>query len=450
MRFGFRIKSATIYLFLYFFLLGLVGSLLLKAPFFYADARSVPYVDALFTTVSAICVTGLSTLSMDAFSTAGFVLILFLIEAGGFGLVSFFTIYLVFSAKKISLLNRNIIHEYFTEDSQLEVRGILRRILTVTLLFQAVGAVFLCVILKISGEENFLFYGIFLSVSAFCNAGFSPYSDSLAGFSDNVPFCLVICVLIIAGGLGFFVISELWEVFFLKRKKTLSLHSKIVIFFTAILIFGGAGVIFIAEYSAAFEGMGLVSKINNAFFESITFRTAGFETIPQKNFSSVTDFISFVLMLTGGSPGSMAGGLKTTTIFLVIYYAYRNSMDKGNPTVFKRDISDASFQKAVRVCVKGLCLVSMMFLALLFAEKTSLENGIFSTGDLFFEAVSAFGTVGLSKGLTGCLSAPGKLVIILMMFAGRTGITFITINGLSGRKSIKALTDYPKEDVLVG
>lgn len=450
MNFGFKIKSATIYLFLYFFLLGLVGSLLFKAPVFYANAQTVPYVDALFTTVSAICVTGLSTLSMDAFSFAGFLLIMLLIEAGGLGLVSFFTIYLIFSAKKISLLNRNIIHDYFTEDSHLEVRGILRRILTVTLFFQGLGALFLCSLLKISGEENFIFYGIFLSVSAFCNAGFSPYSDSLARFSDNLPFCFVVCVLIIAGGLGFFVISEIWEVFFLKRKKTLSLHSKIVIFLTAVLVFGGAALIFIAEYSAAFGEMSWISKINNALFESVTFRTAGFETIPQKNFSSVTDFISFVLMLTGGSSGSMAGGLKTTTIFLVIYYAYRNSMDKGNLTIFKRDISDESFQKAVKVCVKGICLVLVMFLLLLFAEKTSLKNGVFSTGDLFFEAVSAFGTVGLSKGLTGYLSTPGKIVIILMMFAGRTGITFITINGLSGRKPIKALTDYPQEDVLVG
>ncbi|NLC93700.1 MAG: hypothetical protein GX677_09635, partial [Treponema sp.] len=175
-----KFKSATARLFMYFFTLAVVGTALFQIPIFYSSKQQIPLIDALFTTISAICVTGLSTVDMSVFSSAGFVLLMLLIEAGGFGLVAFFTIYLVFSSGKVSLINRNIIKDYFTEDAEVEAKGILFRILGITFSVQALGALFLAIFLRNSGEQNYIFYGIFLSISAFCNAGFSPYSDSLA------------------------------------------------------------------------------------------------------------------------------------------------------------------------------------------------------------------------------------------------------------------------------
>lgn len=454
MRFHHRIKSAQVRLFLYFFTLALIGTVLLSLPFCYKSGAKVPLIDSLFTTVSAICVTGLSTVDMRLYTRAGLVIILFLIEAGGLGLVSFFTVFLVFSAKKISLLNRNIIRDYFTEDSAFESRQIIKVILAATLAFQVAGALVLAPILKNAGESHWIFYAVFLSVSAFCNAGFSPYSDSLAQFSGNGAICLWLSVLIIAGGLGFMVIANIIGVVksmcSKKSKRILSLHSKIVLLMTFVLITLGTVIFFFAEKDGAFSGMSFFKALNCAFFESVTLRTAGFETVPQGEFSPLSTFCSIILMLTGGSPGSMAGGLKTTTLFLLVCVAYKRASDKNAPSVFHRDIAEESTEKALAVFVKGVCLLCVSYALLLVSESSSLKAGTFSAGELFFEAASAFGTVGLSKGITAALSSTGKIFIMLLMFAGRTGITFIALGSLHKEKPLDSLADFPKESVLIG
>ena len=454
MRFHHRIKSAQVRLFLYFFTLAIIGTVLLSLPFCYKGGKTVQLIDSLFTTVSAICVTGLSTVDMRLYTLAGLVVILFLIEAGGLGLVSFFTVFLVFSAKKISLLNRNIIRDYFTEDSAFESRQIIKVILAATLAFQAAGALVLAPILKNAGESHWIFYAVFLSVSAFCNAGFSPYSDSLAQFSGNGIFCIVLSVLIIAGGLGFMVIANIIGVVksmcSKKSKRILSLHSKIVLLMTFVLITLGTVIFFFAEKDGAFSGMSFFKALNCAFFESVTLRTAGFETVPQGEFSPLSTFCSIILMLTGGSPGSMAGGLKTTTLFLLVCVAYKRASDKNAPSVFHRDIAEESTEKALAVFVKGVCLLCVSYALLLVSESSSLKAGTFSAGELFFEAASAFGTVGLSKGITAALSSAGKIFIMLLMFAGRTGITFIALGSLHKEKPLDSLADFPKESVLIG
>ena len=402
MRFHHRIKSAQVRLFLYFFTLAIIGTVLLSLPFCYKGGKTVQLIDSLFTTVSAICVTGLSTVDMRLYTLAGLVVILFLIEAGGLGLVSFFTVFLVFSAKKISLLNRNIIRDYFTEDSAFESRQIIKVILAATLAFQTAGALVLAPILKNAGESHWIFYAVFLSVSAFCNAGFSPYSDSLAQFSGNGAICLWLSVLIIAGGLGFMVIANIIGVVksrcSKKSKRILSLHSKIVLLMTFVLITLGTVIFFFAEKDGAFSGMSFFKALNCAFFESVTLRTAGFETVPQGEFSPLSTFCSIILMLTGGSPGSMAGGLKTTTLFLLVCVAYKRASDKNAPSVFHRDIAEESTEKALAVFVKGVCLLCVSYALLLVSESSSLKAGTFSAGELFFEAASAFGTVGSANG----------------------------------------------------
>lgn len=449
-----KIKSATAQLFLYFVFLAALGSVLLQVPQFYSSGKAVPYIDSLFTTVSAICVTGLSTVDMSVYTNAGFIVILFLIEAGGFGLVAFFTIYLVFSTKKISLLNRNIIRDYFTEDAEVEVRGIIKRIIIATLFVQSLGAIFLSILLKFSGEEQYIFYGFFLSISAFCNAGFAPYSDSLHRFASNYGICIIISMLIVIGGLGFTVITDIGlriKSFTQKKyKHILSLHSRIVVFMTCFLIIVGAIVIFIFDRNHAFSKMTTAQSILNAFFQSVTLRTAGFDTVSQSDFSVQSSFINLILMFIGGSPGSMAGGLKTTTIFLVMCFAYKNPEDRADPSIFHRDVTYHTFDKAVGVLVKGIFFVSSIFILLLISEKKSLVDGVFSVGDLLYECVSAFGTVGVSKGITSQLCSFSKILLMITMFAGRTGITFIALN--AGYKNFKqnSLTDYPHENVLVG
>ena len=453
MRFHHRIKSAQVRLFLYFFTLAIIGTVLLSLPFCYKGGKTVQLIDSLFTTVSAICVTGLSTVDMRLYTLAGLVVILFLIEAGGLGLVSFFTVFLVFSAKKISLLNRNIIRDYFTEDSAFESRQIIKVILAATLAFQAAGALVLAPILNNAGERHWIFYAVFLSVSAFCNAGFSPYSESLSSFTNSPVFLLTVSLIIILGGLGFSVMSNIF--FTLKKqngkKRTiLSLHSKIVLFTTFILIAGGTAFFFIFEYNGAYKDLSFSSALLNAFFQAVTLRTAGFETVSQNSFSAHSTVLSDIFMLIGGSPGSMAGGIKTTTFFLLLTLAYKSIHDKNSPSIFHRDISESSTSKATSIFIKAICFLSVMIILLLISEQKSIKNGIFSESSLIFEAFSAFATVGLSKGITGLLSNSGKIIIIFLMFAGRTGITFIALNNFSRKNNIKSLTDYPEEDVLLG
>lgn len=449
----FRIKSATENLFIYFLLLALTGTILFRFPVFYSDGTPVSLIDSIFTTVSAMCVTGLSTVDMSVFSNSGFLLILLLIEAGGLGLVSFFTIYLALDAKKISLLNRNIIKDYFTDEQQLETKQILREIIFFTLFIQFLGAVILAVLLKFHGEANYIFYGIFISVSAFCNAGFSPYSESLSSFTNSPLFLLTVSLIIILGGLGFSVMSNI--LFTLKKrtgqKRTiLSLHSKIVLFTTFILLLAGTVIFFIFERNGAFKDLSFSSALLNAFFQSVTLRTAGFETVSQNSFSAHSTVLSDIFMLIGGSPGSMAGGIKTTTFFLLLTLAYKSIHDKNSPSIFHRDISEVSTSKATSVFIKAICFLSVMIILLLVSEQNSIKNGIFSESSLIFEGFSAFATVGLSKGITGLLSNSGKIIVIILMFAGRTGITFIALNNFSRKNTVKSLTDYPEEDVLLG
>ena len=452
MKFRIKVKSSAYNLFIYFIFMAVIGSFLLSLPFCY-NGEKIPFIDAIFVTVSAICVTGLSTVDMSVFSNAGFMILLLLIEAGGLGLVSFFTIYLTFASKKLSLVNRNIIKDYFTQEQQFEAKQIVKQIILFTLCIQILGSIFLSIFLYFNGEKKFIFYGIFLSISAFCNAGFSPYSDSLSRFSQNPAIILTLSFIIILGGLGFNVMSNVYYSLNkskTKKKQILTLHSKIVLTMTSVLIVLGTVLFYVFERKLAFKGMNFSSAFLNAFFESVTLRTAGFETVSQNSFSSHSSFVAKIFMIIGGSPGSMAGGIKTTTVFLMLLLAYKSANDKNFPSVFKRDISLESIDKATSIFIKAICFLCIMIGLLLWSQKDLILNGVFSSESLVFEAFSAFGTVGLSKEITGLLSSSGKILIMILMFAGRTGITFIAINSFGKEGEIKSLTDYPKEDVLLG
>lgn len=449
-----KISSSTVYLFSYFIGLAILGSLVLKLPVFYISKNAVPYIDCLFTAVSALCVTGLSSVDMSVYTNSGFLVIMLLIEAGGLGLITFFMFFMVLPSRKISLINRKFVKDYFISDVDVNPKRIIANIIIYTLAIQLLGSVLLSIFLSRTGEEHAVFYGLFISVSAFCNAGFAPYSNNLCNFTDNFPVCFVVACLIVTGGLGFTVMTDITSVIKnrinKKNRLHLSLHSHIVLYVTLFLILVPAIIFFILEYNNAFKDMTLWQKIGASFFQSVTTRTAGFEIVPQAKYSSASSLLTEILMIIGGSPGSMAGGVKTTTFFLTICYAFRRDDDINELSIFKRDISNDTIGKATSIVIKAILFLFTTVIVLFIAENAHLSENIFSVWSLVFEAISAFGTVGLSCGVTGSLSVIGKLVIIFIMLGGRTGVIALAISIHSGASELKRFTDYPEESVLVG
>ena len=456
-----KLTSINVRLLTYFIGLAVVGVILFRLPVFYVE-EPVSFVDSLFTTVSAICVTGLASVDMSVYSTWGLVLLLFLIEAGGLGFVSFLVLYAALPSKKMSLVNRRIVKDFFIDEVEVNPRLIVRRIVGYTLVFELIGGFVLAFLLQhrwtatgegVASLGMNLFYGMFLAVSAFCNAGFAPYSNNLQGFVHEPLFIAVILVLIVCGGLGFTVFTNLldWLSYKTSRGKRsrvlLTLHTRIVLLATAFLIVSGAVVFFAAEAKSSLAGLSWGERIMNALFQSVTLRTAGFETVAQREFSVVSELISVVYMFIGGSPGSIAGGVKTTTVFVLLCVAFRSSQDKGNLSLWRRDISQETVEKASVIVMRSLLFVFIVVLLLLIAEADAIDSGVFDGGDLIFEAVSAFCTVGLTRGVTMELSGIGKVLIIITMFIGRTGVAAMI---LSYKKNLDSITAYPEANILVG
>ncbi len=457
--------STNVRLVAYFLGLALVGVVLFQLPVFYTAGEPIPFVDSLFTTVSAICVTGLSTVDMAVYSPWGLLLLLLLIEAGGLGLVTFMVLYAAIPSKKMSLVNRRIVRDFFIEEVEVNPRRIVRRIVGYTLTIQVAGGLVLAVLLQSAGASasaadsaaslgKSLFHGLFLAVSAFCNAGFAPFSDNLQGFLHNAPFLAVIMLLIVLGGLGFTVFTNLlgWLSFKMgrtRRRVLLTLHTRMVLFFTLVLIVAGAVVAFVAEGNSAFAGLSAGERLVNSLFQSVTLRTAGFETVAQREFSPSSLLVNIVLMFVGGSPGSIAGGVKTTTVFVLLCVAFRSSQDKGNLSLWQRDISPETVEKASVIVMRSLTFILVVVLLLFVSESAALEAGTFNGGDLVFEAVSAFCTVGLTCGVTPELSSVGKVIVIITMFIGRTGVAAMVLSYRT-KKDLDAITAYPEANILVG
>ncbi|MCQ2575899.1 MAG: hypothetical protein MJ162_04075 [Treponema sp.] len=439
-------------LFAYFIIVSLIGSILLSMPFAYKDGISVDYIDALFTAVSAVCVTGLSTLSMDIYSRAGFVILLLLIELGGLGILSFVALYLAVPFKKVSMVNRKLIRDFFIDDVDYKPRRILYKILGTTIGIQLLGWLLLLPAMYKYGSESYIFDSLFLSVSAFCNAGFSPKADSLAAFGNNPYILSVIMFLIVIGGIGFVVISDIGNRIKALVKNSnhyLSVHTKIVLLFTAILIVSGAAVTFGLCFNSGLKDLPLKDKIFLSFFESITLRTAGFEVIPQSEFTPGATFFHLALMFTGGSPGSIAGGVKTTTVFIALVYAFGGDENQNILTLFKRTIPSNTINKAITIVSRSFIFLALSVFFLAIAEHTNLMQGTINSLDLIYESTSAFATVGLTRGITPVLSTAGKLVIILTMFIGRTGIFAMALK--LGRPAVNTeIIKYPADNVMVG
>lgn len=440
-----------------FLLLIVFGTLLLNLPFATQSGESVGFVDALFTATSAVCVTGLVTL--DTFSTwslFGRIVIITMIQIGGLGFMTITTMLFILLGRKIRLKERLIIQEALNQYTISGMVRLSRNIIFGTLLIEGIGAIILMFNFLPDYGSDAIFMGIFHSISAFCNAGFDIVDgSSLSPYLSNVTVNITVMMLIILGGLGFTVWIDLvkttkdkhnnkWSI--KKWFQKLSLHTKLVLVLTGSLILGGFIFFFIVEGfnpdTLGNEPLGV--KILGAMFQSVTTRTAGFNTIPLENMTYASQFMTIILMFIGGSPAGTAGGVKTVTfgvIFLAVVSVIRA---KEDVEVFNRRIPWDIVRRALAVIVISLAIVITVTMVL-----TLTESGTFM--EIFFEAVSAFATVGLTIGASGELSLIGKLIISVAMFFGRLGpVTIAVAVSMRNNRRKQTTIKEPEERVMVG
>ncbi|MFO7819697.1 MAG: TrkH family potassium uptake protein [Halanaerobacter sp.] len=421
----------------------LTGSILLTLPIATTNGQGMSFLNALFTSTSATAVTGLIVENTATFfTTFGQVVILVLIQIGGLGIMTMSTLFAFLIGKKLTLRHRLVIQEDLDQFQLSGVVRLVRYVLGVTFAIEGTGALLLFLrFIKDMPFGKAVYFSIFHAVSAFNNAGFDIFGNSLENFTGDITVNLAICMLIILGGIGFAVIAELYDG---KKFRNFSLQTKLVLSVTAFLLVLGMVVSLVLEFSNP-ETLGALSwkgKGLAAFFLSVTPRTAGFNTVPTGSLRSSTLFFTIVLMFIGASPGSTGGGVKTTTFGSLLAVLYTTATGKEDVEFYKRRIGKEVIYSAVAIIAISLMLVVSVTMILSITEDAAFI-------DLFFEAVSAFGTVGLSTGVTGNLSVVGRILIIFTMFAGRVGPLTIAV-AIGERTKRKANIRYPKEKILVG
>jgi len=425
----------------------LIGTLLLALPISAAEGKSIGLIDAFFTATSATCVTGLSTLSLlDNFSFIGQVIALLLIQIGGLGFMTLSSSMTILLGKSLAVKNQVMMQDLLDISSFEDLLAMIVDIIKYTLVIELFGAVILTIGFTLEGYDfgQSLYYGIFHSISAFCNAGFALFNNSLENFAGSPLIHGTVSTLIILGGFGFIVLKELESIVFRKRKLVnLSVHSKIVFSTSMALILFVAVYIFFSEYIHALNGMSLFEQIQVSFFQSITTRTAGFNTIPLNDLHPHSLYLICLVMFIGASPGSTGGGIKTTT-FAILFQSVRATL-KGKERVefFDRTVPNAVVVRATAIIIISLMIVSFFILLMMRIET---EHGFLS---IFFEVVSAFATVGLSLGVTPYLTAAGKLCLIALMFIGRVGPLTLAL-AIGQNREMTGKVEYPDGRILIG
>ncbi len=446
MRIWQAIRASKLVLYGYFALLMLAGALALwLLPAWGGDGR-LGFLDALFTSVSAVAVTGLITVDTAQYTLLGQSIVLVLIQLGGLGIIAFTTLHLSRPLRRLSFRRRAAISEFSIGSVEYDPRRILRGIVGSTLTLEAIIALTLIPAFVAQEVERPVFTAVFHAISAFCNAGFSTFTNSLEPFVGTPSVTVPVMIAIVAGGLGFVVHRDIALALF-RRRHVLTLHTRIVIVSSAALLVLGFVFYLVSERNAAFSGLELADRLHAAAFQSVTPRTAGFNTVEQSDLSVPGIVLTLVFMVTGGSPGSIAGGVKVTTVFIIMLAALGRTDTAGEARVFRRKIPATLIAKSTMFFVRALLVLVAAIIALSVTEIV-LEGRDVSFRDLVFEAFSAFGTVGLSMGITGGLSSAGKLVVIGTMFAGRVGLISLAIP--SGGKRWQGRIDYPPGEVLIG
>jgi len=430
-----------------FALLILLGTTFLALPISSADGNSIGILDALFTSTSATCVTGLIVLDTgSAFSFFGKFVIMLLIQIGGLGIMTFSTALIMLLGKKISIGGKSLIKGVLDDNIQKDLNNLLEGIIITTILFEIAGAILLYIRLSpnLPSVKTAIWHSVFHSISSFCNAGFCFYSDSFSAYRSDIIINMTVMMLIIFGGIGFSVLMDMKYNFFQKRRpfRFLSLHSKIVIATTLILIFGGTFIIFILDYSNQLMGMSISEGFLASLFQSVTTRTAGFNTIDISQINYATALFMIVLMFIGASPGSTGGGIKTTTFAVMVLSIISIIKGRDDVEVYKRKLSEKITKEVVALVAISVAILVTLILVLSLSEKGT------SFIKIAFEAVSAFGTVGLSMGITSNLTSIGKIAIILLMYLGRVGP--LTLAFALGEKKLKSAYHYPEGNIGIG
>ena len=444
--------STTQIIMLSFLIVILVGSLLLSLPISSANGKAVSYLDALFTATTATCVTGLVTLPTAAsWSVFGQTVILVLIQVGGLGVITIMSALMILLHKRMGIGDRLLLQDAFNLNSLSGIVRFVKRVLLGTFLVEGVGALLYMMVFIPEFGTRGIWISVFTSISAFCNAGIDIIAEnSLGNFATNPLINAVTGLLIVLGGIGYIV---WWDIMGLgnetagrkhRRFRNLSLHSKIAITTTLILIFGGGILIFLFEYDnpLTIGDMSLFDKIQVSLFQSITTRTAGFATVPQQNLTNASSILCLLLMFIGGSPVGTAGGTKTVTVAVLVASAMATIQNKQDVTMFHRNISKHAVKKAVAV--------TMMSFAIMFASTILLSAVCDADAlDVLFETVSATATVGLTRDLTPYLNAAGKIIIIGTMYLGRVGPISLALALNSGKKHQNIIKN-PTEEISVG
>jgi trk system potassium uptake protein TrkH len=424
-----------------FLMLILTGAVLLSTPWAVKDG-GIDWLTALFTATSAVCVTGLVVVDTQThWSMFGQIVIIILIQIGGLGIMSFTTFFALLLGKKIQLKQRILMQQALNKSSIEGVVNIFRHLLVFTFVFEAIGAAILAVHWAPSlGLPKALWYGVFHSISAFNNAGFDLFGNfsSLTYYASDFITNIVISSLIIAGGLGFIVLYELYS---FKRTRRLSVYSKLVLLTTGALIFSGTVLIAVSEYNHALSQLTPAGKVMTSYFQAVSPRTAGFNTIDLNSLYLSTQLLIVFLMFVGGSPGSTAGGIKTTTFIMLWLVIYNNLRGKRNIELFRRSVETEDVYRALSIALLSLFFILMMTFLLSFCQQADLMK-------IMFEVVSALGTVGLTLGLTPDLTDWGQILIIITMFIGRLGPLTIGFAFIYQKK--KPDMKYPSTRIMVG
>ena len=430
-----------------YLLFTVIGTFLLMLPFSSKTGEWTPFADALTTATSASCVTGL--IVYDTFthwSLFGQIVILGLIQVGGLGYMIFITMFSLLIDRKIGLRERGLLKESTNSLNIGGLVGLVKKAIIGTVIFEAAGAIILAWRFSgVFGLKKGIYYGIFHSVSFFCNAGFDlmgalePYS-SMTYFKSDPIVLITVALLIIIGGLGFVVWSDI-----LNKKlelKKYSLHTKIVLATSTILLFSGALLTFAFEYNNTLADVNLFDKAVNSLFTSASARTAGCNSIDIANMTPASYLWHILFMLIGGSPGSTAGGFKTTTFAVIVLTAWASVRNSKNVNAFGRKLDSDVIRKALTVV---MIYVTFRFVSTL---VICASNPVFTLPEVLFETASAIGTVGLSVGVTGNVNMPGQMIITLLMFCGRVGSMSFAM--VFAQRKTESKIIYPTEKIIVG
>lgn len=423
-----------------------LGALLLYLPLSTISGR-LPFIDALFTATSAVCVTGLSVIDISKeFTFFGQIVVLILIQIGGLGIMSISAIVILFSINKGSVQDRIRTLEMFNTKNKDIIRSTVKAIFLATFLVELIGAILLFTVMDNNRIGERIFYSLFHSISAFCNAGFALYTDSLHRFSDSAIVSITVSLLIVLGGIGYPVFVSVYTAIISKikgKRYVIDVQTIIILLTTAFLLLFGTLFIFFNEYSNALEGMPLKEKILTSIFQSVSTRTAGFETIAYNSMNSVTIGVVIFLMFIGASPSSTGGGVKTTTFFVFIASIITAITNRPFIIVKGRKIKDDAVNKSIAIFTLAIAISVFGALLIFYID------GHKAMMPVIFETVSAISTVGLSLGITAGLSVWSKIIVIALMFIGRVGYLtlFMSIGSVDSRYG---LIDLPTAEVNIG